>query len=894
MLVGELLIGENMDGILLQTKLSLPVLRARRVTRQKLLERLNADLWSRDGFTRKLTLVSAPAGFGKTTLIAEWVEHLEFSCAWLGLDEADNDPVRFMTYLVTALQTIEANIGQQTLAMLQAPQALPLETLLTPLINELTRVQHGVLLVLEDFHAIRNPVIQRQVSFLLEHQPAQMHLVLISRQDPVLPMARLRAQELVCEIRQDDLRFSEGETTQFLHQIMKINLSLQDMLALHRRTEGWAAGLQLVALSIKGQEKPPEFIQAFTGSNRFILDYLFEEVYAHQSPEIQDFLVNTSVLQRLHPDLCDALLERNNSQAILESLEHANLFLIPLDLTQPERGTGYWYRYHGLFQDLLYHQLQIQPGHNEVVLHRRAAGWYENHGHLADALRHALAAGDWADAAALIHRQASGMLKRGEVLTLIGWFRQLPVEFLNDQPGLLVAYSWVLTLTGEYEAAETCLERAEQNLPSGSSLAGEIYAVRAYLARGSGNVQETIKYSEKALAWLPAMNQELRVILLVNLGMAYWHSGQIDQTEVRLMEALIEAQASENDYAWLTAKIFLGRAKAVRGQLHEAADVFREALRSEKRAPILAVALLDLGALHYEWDEIETAKEYLDQAIDISNASGNIEFQAAGCLLQVRLYTAQKDREAADTWLAKSQELAQNKDAPAALRARVAASCAITSLERGELAKADDWAKKITIDLDPHPLYRYLGLTQEKLLIAQGHPLEAAERLAKKHRIAEENGWGYGAIAALVYQAMATPTRETAVELISQAVKRSQPGGFIRTYTEAGVILAPLLLEAARNGVFPEYIGRILHAIEQSEQKSVDKATGGETIPEPLSERELEVLRLLAAGLSNQEMAEQLTISLGTVKTHIHNIYGKLGVGSRTQAIASARDLNLI
>jgi len=873
--------------MLLQTKLGIPVIREKRVARRQLVERLNADLWHKDGFARKVTIVSAPAGFGKTTLVAEWVGGLEQQTVWLALDETDNDPARFMAYLLAALHQINPSLGVRTQAMLQSPQPLPLETLFTPLINDLASLPASFMLVLEDYHAINNPLIQRQVSFLFEHQPDRMHLVIITREDPLLPIARLRSQGQVCEIRQDDLRFTESETASFLQQMMKFNLSQKDMRALHLRTEGWVAGLQLAALSMQGQPDLSEFIDTFTGSNRYILDYLFEEIYSRQTSETQEFLVKTAILQRLTPELCDAVLGRHDSRERLQALERANLFIIPLDQVHT------WYRYHGLFRDLLYHQLQIQAEYDEPRLHRRAAGWYDSHGHLVDAVQHALAAEDWEGAAALIQRQISAMLKHGEITSLIAWFRQFPDEFIRNRPRLCIDYSWPLIFSSEYEAAEGYLAQAEEWIPQGSPLLGEVLTARAHLARSRGDVQQTIKYSQIALQMLPETILEVRAILAVNLGMAYWHSGQMAQAETGLNLAVREAQSSDNDFAWLAAKIFLGRVSAVRGELHQAAKAYNEVLQQEKRAPVLALAFLDLGTLYYEWNELPAAREYLTQGMVLCEASGNIEFRGAGYLLLARLFSTLGKWDTAHDWLQKSQELAQSRDAPPALKARVAAGHVLAALAQGDQDSATQWAKQVDIDLDPHPFFRFLGLTQERLLIAQGRKAEAAQELAQKCEIAERADWIYGAITGRVYQALAAETQLAAVEFLSQALQLSHPGGFIRTYVDAGTALIPWLVEAARRGVYPETIRQILAAYETAHLKPGSQTFSGAALPEPLSAREMEVLRLLAAGLSNQEIAGKLTVSLGTVKTHVHNLYGKLGVSSRSQAIVRARELKL-
>jgi LuxR family transcriptional regulator, maltose regulon positive regulatory protein len=890
-------ISSTMDDSLLQTKLGIPVIREKRVARQRLVERLNEDLRRNDGFGRRLTLVAAPAGFGKTTLIADWVSGLECQTVWLALDDTDNDPARFLAYLIAALQRIDPAVGARSQAMLQSPpSSSPKQSwggrIMTALINDLASLPGCFMLVLEDYHAIHNPLIQQQVSFLLEHQPAQMHLVIISREDPLLPISRLRAQGQVCEMRQEDLRFTESETADLFQRIMNFNLAAEDVQALHCRTEGWIAGLQLAALSMQGQENPSEFIFSLRESNRYILDYLFDEVFSQQSTETQAFLTQTAILGRLHPGLCDAVLEQQDSRERLEALEHAHLFIAPLDPAHT------WYRYHGLFQDLLAHQLQLRADTDVRLLHRRAAQWHESQGYLAEALQHALAAEDWESAGDLVDRQSAGMLKHGEIITLLGWFRRFPVEILHRRARLCIDFSWPLIFASEYEAAEAYLERAGELISQDSAMWGEIFTAKAYLARSRGDIRQAIEYSQKALARLPEKMTDARAVLSVNLGMAYWHSGQMSQAERMLRQAQGEAQASDNAYAGLTAKIFLGRVLAVRGELRQAALIYHEALQVEKQAPVLALALLDLGALHYEWNELSAAKEYLLRGMAISEASENIEYQAAGMLLLARLYSALGKQEAAHNWLAKCQALAESRDAPPTLRARTIAYQMVDAALQGDLKRAEEWASRehaqLEMDLDPHLFYRFLGLTRERLLIAQGRKREAAEKLALKYETAEQAGWWYGAITVRVYQALAAETLSAAAAFLGQALELSHANGFVRTYVDAGAALIPGLVEAARLGHHPEVSGLILEALWASQPDHGPQVAGlAAALPEPLSERELEVLRLLAAGLSNQEIAEELTVSLGTVKTHLHNIYGKLGVSSRSKAILRARELKL-
>lgn len=893
-----------MDDSLLQTRLCPPLIRAKRVARRRLVERLEADLWLDDRFTRKLTLVSAPAGFGKTTLAAEWLNGLELGgrpprLAWLALDESDNDPARFMAYLLAALRIVDPTVGQRTQAMLQSPQPLPLEALFTPLMNDLASLAGGVILILEDYHVIHNPQVHQQVKFFFEHLPARLHLVIITREDPLLPLARLRSLGQLCELRQDDLRFSESETTAFLGQVMGLDLPPEAVRSLHRRTEGWIAGLQLAALSLHGQPDRSAFIETFTGSNRYILDYLFEEIYSCQSAETQQFLVETAILPRLTAELCDAVLERSDSQARLQALEHANLFIIPLDPAHT------WYRYHGLFQDLLVHQLRTQSTQDQAgsddlqpALHRRAAAWFAGHGYLADAVQHSLAAADWEAAAELVSRQAAEMVRRGEIVTLGAWFRQFPQEFLYGRTRLCIDYSWPLIFAGEYEAAEALLARAEALVPEGSALQGEVLAAQAHLARCRGDLGRAVAASRRALELLPESQPESRSAIGVNLGMAYWNSGQISEAEKYLPQALRDLERSGNKYGWLSAKVFLGRVYAVKAELRRAFQIYQEALSAGVQAPTLALVFLDLGTLHYEWNDLAAARQHLNQAMAITRAGGNIEFDAAGYLLLARLSVGLGEWEVAQDWLRRSDELMQDRDAPVSLKARITAFHALLALAQGDLEHAAQWDALVRssapgLDLDPHPFYRFLGLVHERVLIAQGRKAEAAQRLAEKHAAAENAGWIYGAIAARLCQALAADSPAAAVELVCQALRLSHPGGFIRTYLDDGPALIPWLVEAARGGVHPEYVGQILSAFDAAHPQPMAPSAGAKLV-EPLSERELEVLYLLVAGLSNQDIADQLTISLGTVKTHLHNIYGKLDVNSRSQAILRAHELGLI
>ena len=549
----------SMPEALLRTKLFVPPPRSSLVPRPQLIDKLNQGLQS----DCRLILVAAPAGFGKTTLATEWA--LQFTCprepacqpaithlCWLSLDEGDNEPARFLTYVIAALRQVNADIGEGALALLHSPQPPPWEAVLTTLINDIVTASVPIVLVLDDYHDIHTPQIHQQLAYLLEHLPPQLHLVILTREDPLLPLGRWRARGQLLEIHQEDLRFSLPEITHFLRQSVSLDLTAADIAALARRTEGWIAGLQLAALSLQGRDDLTGFVQAFTGSNRFILDYLLEEVFAQQPAEIQTFLTQTSILHRLSASLCDAVTRKDGSQALLETLEQANLFIVPLDQS---RG---WYRYHRLFAELLRHRLRLTCRELEGELHLRASQWYESENLLADAIQHALAAQQWPRAAQLIGQVAERMLRRGELLTLLEWYQRLPAELIRARPDLGLSYVWAMLLLGQLEPAEELLLHFEQMGQQSPVLLGQVATAQAYAARSGGDNGRVIEKSEQALALLPASELISRTNLSLNLGLVYWHEGRLQQAVPALQTAQTLAEQTRNHYAGLTGPDFPG------------------------------------------------------------------------------------------------------------------------------------------------------------------------------------------------------------------------------------------------------------------------------------------------------------------------------------------------
>jgi LuxR family maltose regulon positive regulatory protein len=873
-----------MDNPLLKTKLNMPVVRESIVQRPRLIEQLNAGLRAADGFTRRLTLISAPAGYGKTSLAVEWLGKFEYQVLWLSLDEEDNDPARFMAYLIAAFQQADPGIGGRTLQMLQSPQPPQAETLVTVLINDLSANQAPLILALDDYHYIQNPMVHKQVGFLLEHQPAQIHQVILTREDPLLPVARLLSRGQASEIRQEDLRFNSAESVHFLNRTMGLRLSPEDVNALHRRTEGWVAGLQFAGLSMQGLPDLHRFVKNFAGSNRYILDYLFEEVFCQQSAEVQEFLIYTSILGQLTADLCDAVMEREDSQDLLESIERANLFIVPLDLSRE------WYRYHRLFRDLLRHRLQKNKSTDEASLHQRASRWYETHGFRSEAVQHSLAAEEWSRASELLLSISGLMMKRGEIASLSAWFSQFPDDVIRSEPKLCLEYVWTLILSGQNELAETLLDHVKIITEDNPEFHGSMYSALAFLARTRGDISATISLSERALDLVPEDDTSTRGILAVNLGIAYWHAGQMDQAAQSLVEAQVAAQETGNIYALLAAVVFLARVHAVRGNLHQAARMLEQAIERGKNAPIMGLAQLDLGYLHYEWNDLKACREHLQQGHLINERSGNIEYRVRGTMLQARLELVEGHTSAFAESLTMLQEWEKAKEVPNATQNRIAAFRIEMALRQGDLSGAQQLAAQLDEDVEAHPFYRFIGLTKARLLIAEGDKPGAAKLVRATKEAADKAGWRYGGIAARILESITAGDQNERLDALREALEQAQGEGYLRAFADQGPILEPNILEAAQQGIYPEYAGQILAVIRQD---SDEETAFGETV-EKLSEREIEVLRLVAAGLSNREIAGKLYLSPGTVKTHVHNICGKLGASNRTQAVGVARDLKLI
>jgi LuxR family maltose regulon positive regulatory protein len=870
---------------LLKTKLYMPSVRTVHVTRPRLLDHLNKDLGLDAIYTRKLTLICAPAGYGKTTLVVDWLNTLSLQIAWFSLDEGDNDPVRFLTYLITAIKEIHLEFGAAALEMLQSPQVPPPEILISTLLNEISAIESPFVLVLDDYHLIQTPLIHQHLNFLVEHLPPQMHMVIATREDPPLPLSRLRARGQLLEIRQMDIRFTLEETTSYLENVISRDLSSENIAAVERRTEGWVTGMQLLALSLQKHPDTNEFIRSFTGSDRYVLDYLFEEVFNRQAEGVQDFLLKTSILDNLSAGLCEAVTRRTDSGEILESLDHANLFILPKDQTQT------WYRYHRLFLELLQHRLRMNSEISLQELHSKASQWYQDQGYLENAIQHALKGNDWERSAALICQVSDALLKGGAIVTMIKWFKKIPAEVIFSNPEYCLTHAWTLLLTGLVNEADPFLNAAEDMAGDDTLLLGQIASAQAFQAQTLGDEPCLIERSELALRLLPEDDLSSRSILALNLGIAYWHNGEMANTERVLNEALPAARQTNNKYVEISALFFLARVYAVKGQLQRAFGFFSRIVDVPVRVPIVALAHLDLSAIHMEWNDLNNASLHLEKGMEMIGTGRNLEFQIAGLMQKARLQVAQGEVQGALDTLDECTQIEDVNEIPARTRSRKAACAVEVCIAAGDLDGATRWAERAVDELDAHPFYRYLYLTPVRLLLAQNKFPEAYKLLEKAYRSAHQAGWAYGLIAIHLMQTLAAPNNAAALDAITDALNLAQPEKFMRSFVDGGTGLVPVLTEAARRGVHPQYVGDILSAIEGQ------PGEGDVTLPpgiEPLSNRELEVLRLLAAGLTNRQIAEQLVVSISTVKSHVHHICGKLGVSNRSQAVARSRQLGLI
>ena len=889
---------------ILATKLFAPLHRSQVVVRPRLIEQLNSGLPA----GHKLTLVSAPAGFGKTTLVSEWIAQCGRPAAWLSLDGSDNDPARFISYLIAAIQTIKAGIGESLLAALHSPQPLQIEAILTTLLNEIPAIPENFLLVLDDYHSIDSQGVDQALAFIIEHQPQQMHLVIATREDPNLPLARLRARSQCNELRAADLRFAPAEAAEFLNRVMGLNLSEENIAALESRTEGWIAGLQLAAISMRGDKDAAKFIQSFTGSHRFVLDYLVEEVLGRQPGEIQNFLLRTSILERLCGSLCEAVLETptGSGQSTLKELEHANLFLIPLD---NERR---WYRYHHLFGDLLRQRLG-QPKELPEY-HLRASTWYEANNDLAEAFQHALAAEDFERAARLAEVAWQGMERNFQTAAWLGWVKKLPHAVVCSRPRLCVQLGWAFSDAGDLETSETCLQNAERALAGVTDqdeskfLPGNIALLRASNAQNQGNLAETVKYAQLSLQLIPEDDFYLRAQAVITLEFTHWATGNVEAS-LQAMYAWTDDMLRSGNQVFVIASAFaVADMQVILGRLDEAEETLRQATQQAEAQGQEAVFItahhhLGLALLAHERGNEAVATQRLQTAADLGQRTTLVDWQHRWNLAQARLKESAGEWDAALDLLDEARR-GYVKTAVPMLRP-IEAHKARIYLKQGRLDKAQVWARKrgLSVKGDANYLGEYEHLTLARTRLAERSFEGVGDLLERLLALAETQKRTESVIEILLTQALlhqAQGNQPRALAALERALTLTEPEGYIRIFVDEGEAMRLLISDlrvtiATRAHPLLGYIDRILaHFPQLAEDNLQSKIQNRKSeIVEPLSERELEVLRLLRSELSGPEIAERLIVSLNTLRTHTKNIFNKLGVTSRRAAVRRAEELDL-
>lgn len=900
---------------LLETKLYIPRWRPGLISRPRLRARLDR------GANSKLILVSAPAGFGKTTLLVEWLAMVpsdERTVAWLSLDLNDNHPATFWTYVISALQTVQPGAGARSIALLQSPQPPPIETLLTALLNEAGAIAHDFVLVLDDYHLIDARSIHDGIAFLLDHLPPPMHLVITSRADPPLPLARLRGRAELAEIRAADLRFTPSEAAEFLNEAMSLNLSAQDVADLEARTEGWIAGLQLAALSMQGRDDVSGFIAAFTGDDRYIVDYLVEEVLQRQSREVRRFLLQTSILDRLSGPLCDAVTGDEGGRGMLESLERGNLFVVPLD------DRRQWYRYHHLFADVLQaHLLEEQAAH-VPNLHGRASVWFEEHGQPSDAIRHALAGNDLARAAGLVEREAQATVRSHQLERLIEWLKPIPDDLIRSMPVLSTYYAMALQGTGDLEASALRLGDAEAWLGDAAessamgvvdqaafrSLPSRIALARGYNAIAAGNVVDTVAQARRALELLPADEHHWHGAAAALLGLAHWASGDLAAAVPHHAEAVANFERAGDSGLALSSAFHQADLLKACGRLSEAGRQYERSLQFATQygdPAMTGVANLHFGVSEVwcERDHLERATHHLEQGEDLGGATGDHRLRYRRCLAQVRIRQSLGDLDGALELLDQAERLSVRGSVPnvrpvAAWKARI-------WVAQGRLAEALEWTRGQGLSVDDDIGYprEYHHITLARVLIARSERerddryANDIGRLLGRLRAAAEGGGRMGAvIEILVLQAIlhrAMGDIPAGLVHLERALTLAEPEGYVRIFLDEGLPMQALLRHAIGAGIGGAYSRRLLAACEEPAGLVMAAGRGNTAgLAEPLTAREAEILRLVAAGLKNQAIADHLVISVATVKRHIANTYGKLAVDHRAAAVARARDLHLL
>jgi LuxR family maltose regulon positive regulatory protein len=864
-----------------------------------------------EGLNRKLVLVSAPAGYGKTTLLSAWAKQTQAGVAWLSLDEGLNDLSRFLSHLIATAKAILPGAGGDALAGLHAvephagsrrrPVDIPAaESILAGFINSFAELSSPAALVLDDYHHIDSDAVHRAVAFLLDHLPPSLHLVIATRADPPLPLSRLRGRNELLEVRARDLAFTPDEATAFLNGVMGLRLDQADIVALGARTEGWVVGLQMAALSLQGEENARLFVHAFTGSHRYILDYLVEEVLAKQNEAVQEFLLKTSLLDRMTESLCDAVLERGDAKAMLASLEQANLFLVPLD---EERR---WFRYHLLFAELLRNRLHQLHANEVPKLQLRASEWFESHGYPIDAVRHASQAGDLERVTGLIEAYAPDMMMHGDLATVDEWLDALPSDVLQRRPWLCIHHARVHVYAGREDKAEALLARGEEGLQQIGDdrerrrLRGHIAAARCYLRSLHGDATGVKVRAREALQHLPEGETLLRSYCLRQLGYALRLENDFPGAAQALADAVAVARLDSDPFDDVRALCELALFEKERGRLRAAEQACDDALESAEGyvrqtgtpVPVVAHAEFILGEISAERGNLEAALRHAQNGFRLCGTWGESSLLVDGYLTLSEIHLTAGNLSGAMEAVGNAKSSGQ--DLPPTYQHYIGAFEAPIHLARGDLASAARWAKESGLGVEDEAAVhlKRIYIAFADVLVAQGRKSEAMRLCERMLTVSEAAGAVGNVVPLLVREALILQDQgqtEDAINKLSRAAPLAEPENQMGVFIRIGGDLTGLLRNVAARGCAVDFVKRLLPAIESR------TALGGRPgLVEPLSERELEVLRLVAVGLSNRQIASQLVLSEATVKKHVNNIYGKLNAHKRTEAVASARELGLL
>ena len=912
---------------LLATKLHIPRPLRDLVPRPRLLECLE------DGLRGKLTIVSAPAGYGKTTTLTSWIDHSQIQTAWLSIDEADNDLDRFLFYLSAALQRLDESIGRGVQAALSASQPAQIETLLTRLVNEIEGVQgerrrrNQFILVLDDYHLITTQSVHDALNFLIDNLPPSMHLVVVGRSDPPVPISRLRVQGEVAEIRTPDLRFTHVEATAFLNDLMGFDLSAKEITALETRTEGWVASLQLAALSMQGRGDMEAFVADFSGSHRYVIDYLIDEVMSRQPEDHQAFLTQTSILDRFSASLCDGVLGITTSRQILGKLEGDNLFLIPLD---DERQ---WYRYHHLFADFLGQRLHDTEPEKIPELHHRASHWYEAQGLVDDAIQHALAAEDLENATRMVDTIAADLVVHRESNKLLKLITQLPQDLCQDYPMLCIWHAWALLFLGQLEAVESVLQIADshQGDLTEAPIPGYTTTVRAYLANQKGDFNKALALSEEALEMMSDAPPDritpiFRGAAIIWLGVNHRYLGDLDQARRLFINAATLNQKAGNIYAALASLEQLADLAMIQGQLHQAMEICGRGLELARkwsdedgtnRGTLLAASgvHLGLGTILYQWNDLVGGEPHLLRALELHEL-GEVMGRIGSYRMLGYLKQAEGDYKTSYELLAKAWAIRENTsihqsntssepglEQLSILLSRTHPDKAHLFTDTARRVETSGLNSDDVVDFSSPEGYaresEYSDLARALVALDRaGETLPLLERLLVAARSMGRHGdeIRYLILRALAFQVL--EDKVSALDSLSQALALAKPEGYVRIFVDEGKPMATLLALAILQDIVPDYAGELLsdfpEKVQQAVSFDVEMSSALQPLVDPLSERELEVLHLMAIGLKYQEIAVELVISVNTVRHHTRNIYSKLDVNSRAQAVARAQDLGLL